>query len=154
MKNSGFTLIEILIAIAIMAILITFLVPNFLGIRIRARDARRKSDLSQMQKALELYKLDQNPQSYPPTGFYDASWCNQCWAQNYPDCSGNIYLRKFPCDPADPNSSPYIYYLNESDNLVYTLSACLENNQDTDRDAGAITECNDIGRESYTLTEP
>ena len=71
-RENGFTLIEILIAIAIVAILVSFMMPNFVGIRTRARDTRRKSDLSQIQKALELYKSDQNPPAYPAT---DAYWC-------------------------------------------------------------------------------
>src|SRR3989338_8407272 len=97
--KKGFTLIEILIVVSIIAILITFLVPNFVGIRTRARDTRRKSDLSQIQKALELYKSDQNPPAYPATGFFDSALCGSCWSSG--DCSGNsnIYMRKVPCDP-------------------------------------------------------
>ncbi|MDP2672104.1 MAG: type II secretion system protein, partial [Candidatus Daviesbacteria bacterium] len=50
----GFTLIELLVAIAIIGILSSFLLSNFVGVRQRARDGVRKSDLRQIQSALEL----------------------------------------------------------------------------------------------------
>ena len=71
LKPNGFTLIEILVVVAIVGILVTIVVSNFVGIRINARDARRKAELAQIQKALELYKSDQSPQAYPATGFND-----------------------------------------------------------------------------------
>src|SRR3989338_9309075 len=153
MKRKGFTLIEILIVVAIIAILVTLVVPNFLGIRIRARDAKRKSDLSQIQKALELYKSDQSPPTYPPSGFNEASNCNQCWSQDgWGVCTGNIYFKKFPCDPKDYANSPYYYNLDADDNLTYTLTSCLENGQDADRDAVPFSDCDVGGWQSYTIT--
>ena len=150
-KNYGFSLIEILIAVAIMAILVSVLAPNLLGVRMRARDGRRKSNLAEIQKAMELYKMDQNPQTYPNTGFLEFIPCNTCWSSEA-DCTGNIYMRKTPCDPAD--DSPYIYYLNTDDNLMYALSACLENQSDQDKDTDPVTECTDLSKESYTISEP
>lgn len=147
-KLFAFTLIEILIAVAIIAIIIAVVAPNFIGIRQRARDTRRKSDVGQIQKAIELYKADQNPPLYPADGFMD-SLCNQCWSQ-YPDCAGNVYMRKLPCDPL--SQQPYVYVLNESDNLRYFLAACLENSEDNDRDPLAADQCN--GQPSYSLAEP
>jgi general secretion pathway protein G len=61
MMKKGFTLIELLVVIAIIGMLSALLVPNFMGARERARDAQRKSDLKQIQKALEMYRQDQNP---------------------------------------------------------------------------------------------
>ena len=143
---------EILIVIAILAVLITFVVPNFVGARKRARDAVRKSDLSQIQKAMELYKSDQSPPSYPATGFFDSALCDTCWSSGG-NCSGNIYMRKVPCDPVW-TGSPYIYTLDPVDNSLYTLTACLENYGDIDQDATPVTECTDLGRLSYTINEP
>ena len=58
-KNiKGFTLVELLIVIAIIGVLSALLMANFIGVRQRARDAQRKSDLRQMQSALELYRSD------------------------------------------------------------------------------------------------
>ena len=52
-----------------------------------ARDAQRKGDLDQVQKALELYKNDQNPQTYPSRIDYQTVIV-----------SGG-YMKEFPIDP-------------------------------------------------------
>lgn len=59
----GFTLVELLISIAIMATLMAILLPNFMGARERARDAQKIQDLGAMKNALRLYYNDN--QSYP-----------------------------------------------------------------------------------------
>src|SRR5690348_7093470 len=61
--QKGFTLVELLIVIAIIGILSTLLMTNFIGVRQRARDAQRKADVRQIQSALELYRADNG--SYP-----------------------------------------------------------------------------------------
>lgn len=152
-ESRGFTLIEILIAIAIVAILVTFMMPNFIGIRIRARDTRRKSDLSQIQKALELYKSDQNPPAYPATGFFNSALCGICWSSTA-NCGGNIYMRNVPCDPQSAAPTPYIFTRDPDDSLKYSLSACLENASDPDEDPVTISECSGQSKKSYTVNEP
>src|SRR5258708_37539008 len=62
-KNSsflrqGFTLIELLIVIAIIGILSSLLFVNFSGARERARDSKRKTDLTEIKNALQLYYND------------------------------------------------------------------------------------------------
>lgn len=133
-KNSkkSFTLIELLVVIAIIGGLSALLVPNYMGARERARDAQRKSDLKQIQKALEMYKQDQNPPSYPNSlPPFDVCWSSE------PNCRGNIYMNKFP---ADPNGNSYSYQV-DNNNLTYTLCACLENKADPD----ANTICSACG---------
>jgi general secretion pathway protein G len=63
MKQKGFSLIELLVAIAIIAVLMALAVPNYLGARERARDSKKKSELSQLKTALRLYYNDY--QRYP-----------------------------------------------------------------------------------------
>jgi len=57
-KPYGFSLIELLVAIAVIATIIGLALPNFLGARTRARDARRKGELSQLKTAVQLYYND------------------------------------------------------------------------------------------------
>ena len=66
-SGAGFTLIELLVVIAIIGILTTFLVANFVGVKSRARDGQRKSDLRNIQAALEIYRSDKSvyPSSIP-----------------------------------------------------------------------------------------
>lgn len=55
MSKKGFTLLELLVVIAIIGILSTATVVNLNLAKAKARDARRLSDIVQIQRALELY---------------------------------------------------------------------------------------------------
>jgi prepilin-type N-terminal cleavage/methylation domain-containing protein len=63
-KNNAFTLIEVLVVIAILAGLVAILYPNFLDVRQKTRDTQRKNDLKQIQKALTLQEM-KTPPAYP-----------------------------------------------------------------------------------------
>lgn len=64
-KNSpSFTLIELLIVVAIIGILAAIAVPNFLNAQIRAKIARCEADLRACKSAVMMYQLDNN--AYPP----------------------------------------------------------------------------------------
>ena len=60
---AAFTLIELLIVVAIIAILAAIAVPNFLEAQVRAKVARAKTDMRTMTTALEQYHVDNN--GYP-----------------------------------------------------------------------------------------
>jgi len=53
--NKGFTLIELLVVIAIIGILATVVTTNLSSARMKGRDAKRLSDIKELQKALDLY---------------------------------------------------------------------------------------------------
>ena len=67
MRRSAFTLIELLIVVAIIGILAAIAVPNFLNAQIRAKIARCKSDLRAIGMGQEQYFLDNN--AYPPSHY-------------------------------------------------------------------------------------
>ena len=56
--TSGFTIVELLIVIVVIAILATITVVAYNGIQARARDAKRDSDIAYITKILELYYID------------------------------------------------------------------------------------------------
>ena len=120
-KSAGFTLIELLVAISIIGVLSSFLLANFVGVRQRARDGVRKSDLRQIQSALELYRSDQS--TYPNSPL--------------PSCGSSLtagnttYMQKIPCDPS--TSASYTYSVG-SGNTTYSIFACLENGNDAQVD--------------------
>lgn len=62
-KSLGFSLIELLVVISIIAIISAFTLPNFMGARDRARDSARIADMEGIKSALRLYYNDH--QSYP-----------------------------------------------------------------------------------------
>lgn len=155
MKKS-FTLIELLVVIAIIGMLSSFFLPNFMGARERARDTQRKNDLKQIQKALEMYKQDQQYPAYPtPTGARAANGLGTCGT---PFEGTSVYINKIPCDPQSIAPTPYYYYRNPDDTLKYTLCVCLENKADSD---GVTGNCHDtsykcsLGQgKKYVLNEP
>jgi len=141
-SQRGFTLIELLIVISIIGIVATLLMANFVGVRQRGRDAQRKSDLRQIQSALELYRADQG--SYPnPLPSCDTSLV----------VGSSTYMQKIPCDPI--NNAPYVYVYS-SDGTTYAIIACLENVNDSQKDTTSVSPCDTTGvsNTSFTLQNP
>ncbi len=62
----AFTLIELLIVVAIIGILAAIAVPNFLNAQVRAKVSRVEGDFRTLSTAIEMYYLDQN--AYMPYG--------------------------------------------------------------------------------------
>ena len=62
-NKKGFTLVELLVVVAIIGLLSTLAVVALGNARQKARDAKRVSDIKQVQTALELYFSDVG--SYP-----------------------------------------------------------------------------------------
>lgn len=147
----GFTLIELLVVIAIIGSLSALFLPNFMAARERARDSQRKSDLRQIQKALEMHKQDQSPTDFLVTANFPA--VNSCWSSGA-SCTGNVYMNKFPGDPNRTPSNNY-YYINNG-NLTYTLCACLENKADPDGTSANCAASYTCGTnpKSYVVTQP
>jgi prepilin-type N-terminal cleavage/methylation domain-containing protein len=55
--DDGFTLIELMVVVAILAVLIAITIPTYLGFRVRAQDARAKADLTHAAMAEEGFRL-------------------------------------------------------------------------------------------------
>jgi general secretion pathway protein G len=64
-KGKGFTLVELLVVVAILAILAAALLPKFLGYTDKAREAQIMADLSTMKSVVEIYAADVGAGKYP-----------------------------------------------------------------------------------------
>ena len=73
--NKAFTLIELLIVVAIIAILAAIAVPNFLEAQVRAKVSRVKADMRSIAMGLETYCVDYN--NFPPEDDANAQWAIQ-----------------------------------------------------------------------------
>lgn len=115
-KLKGFTLVELLVVLSIIAVLLGVLLVSFQGTRVTARDGRRKTDLELIRGALEMYRGD--------CGLYPSSltFGDSLVGPTGTPCSGNNYIARIPKDPLDPS---YNYYYAGSLN-VYTLCSYLE----------------------------
>jgi general secretion pathway protein G len=103
-RRSGFTLIEILVVIVVIAILATLVAPNVFQHVGAAKSATAKSQMEMLTTALDAYRLSNG--SYPSTeqglqALYERPSIDPPSNWNAP------YLRK-PV-PLDPWENPYIY---------------------------------------------
>jgi prepilin-type N-terminal cleavage/methylation domain-containing protein len=64
--NRGFTLVEILIVIAVIAILLGIIIPRFKGMQQEANETKAKAELKTLQTAVESWFMHETPQTYPP----------------------------------------------------------------------------------------
>ncbi len=69
-KTAGFTLVELLIVIVVIAILATISIVTYNGIQERAKDTERKSDIASIGKAMQLWTISTGkPFEQLTTGF-------------------------------------------------------------------------------------
>jgi prepilin-type N-terminal cleavage/methylation domain-containing protein len=85
--QKGFTLIELMIVISIIAILAAILIPNFLHARAESQTAACEGNLKQLATALEEYAVDNS-------GTYPADFPSLIAA------NAGVYLKVVPPDPA------------------------------------------------------
>ena len=117
-NNKGFTLIELLVVIAIIAILSTVVMAGLNSARLKGRDARRLSDIKQMQAAAELFfdSCGGYPNTFVTT---EATGCTS------PTTLGT-YMSLVPTPPT-PQATPngYVYTIG-ANRATYTLVFGLE----------------------------
>ena len=104
-RRSGFTLIEILVVIAVISLLAALVAPNIFRHVGTAKDAAARSQIEMLGAALDAYRLDNG--RYPTTAQgLDALWTEPA-AEPRPTNWRGPYLRK--AVPLDPWNNAYVF---------------------------------------------
>ena len=132
-KQKGFTLIELLVVIAIIGLLATLAVVALNNARAKSRDARRISDIKQIQTALEMYYNDAT--SYPTAlGTQIAT-------------GSNTHMVSVPSDPSGTGGG-YTYVYSGGGSSDYAITFQLESG------TGGFTAGSNITAAPSGLTQP
>jgi len=113
-RKGGFTLIELIVVIAIIAILTGIIITNLVGSKAKSRDAKRGSDLSQISLALEEYfdRCDQYPANI--TNLAQSGGCPS-------GVTLGTFITAIPNDPSSGNSYGYsVTGSPPTDYILYT----------------------------------
>lgn len=150
-KMKGFTFIELMVVISIMAILVGAGIVTYTGTNKRSRDARRKTDIEQVRSALEMYRADNG--SYPIQICADES----CPIEVVDLTELDNYLPKYPSDP--DGTTQYLYYPKNIQPVggvdkafAYCLYAVLE--QTTVDDLSGCTDIRPDSSGDYAVKNP
>ena len=100
----GFTIVEILVVIAVIAILIAIAIPSFSGVQAEAKQTRIQKDLQLLKIAIESYHRTYN--RFPEEKDYQTTLLN-----TIPKVIEENLLDPF----AEDNATLYKYYLSTSD---------------------------------------
>lgn len=117
--KQGFSLVELLVVLAVIAIISGISIFALNDVRIASRDARRKADMETIRSALELYKSDCG--SYPVS----LSGGSSLTGPSGSPCAGNVYMQTVP---SDPTSGSYLYIRGTA---VTTYNLCVRLEQGT-----------------------
>jgi type II secretion system protein G len=132
---SGFTLIELILVMAIIGILAVIGIGSFTQAMTKSRDTQRKNDLNQIAKALESFNNDVG--RYPKVNAGEMT----CPDENGDevDCDGNIYAyigdtksKYMSGVPSDPTAGRIYVYVPGAGYGSFVLYTALENTEDRD----------------------
>lgn len=114
----GFTIIELLVVMAIIAMLTSVVLVVMTDLQAKSRDTRRMEDVREIQKALSLYYVDGNrfPQAASPVTITGSDSFSTTLVN-----SGAI-----SAVPADPVSPDFDYTYQATTSASYAITFCLE----------------------------
>lgn len=106
-SQAGFTLLEVMVVIVILGILASLVVPNLMGNKDKADRQKAVSDITALESALDMYRLDNNryPSSDQGLQALIAKPVIAPVPHSYPE---EGYIRRLPRDPWN-NDYQYLY---------------------------------------------
>jgi len=104
-KQRGFSLLEIMVVIVIMGLLVAVVAPNVLQNQDRAMVEKARADISVLEQALDMYKLDNHV--YPTTDQGLQALVKRPDTGPTPkNYRSNGYIKRLP---EDPWGNPYVF---------------------------------------------
>ncbi len=121
--RKGFTLIELLTVMAVLALLSVVILVSLNNARVKARDARRKTEMRQIYTAMLMY-FDTN-NTYPIYSANDVCsiTVGACSSLLYPTSIGT-FLVSMPKDPT--NNTTYYYRIKANTSSTFCVIATIE----------------------------
>ncbi len=120
-SGAGFTLLELLLVIAIVGILSSVTVTNLSQLKAKARDANRISDVEQIQKVVEIYFDDHG--EYPNTPCYGLPAIVICSSALNPGVWISDLNMTLPNDPIHGQEGHISDYTDDVHSYIFTRSA-------------------------------
>ncbi|MFN3699747.1 MAG: type II secretion system protein, partial [Dictyoglomus sp.] len=125
-REKGFTLIELMVVIVIIAILAAVALPNFMGATERARESAVRSAIKTIQTALEMYATDN--QGYYPSNITDLQSGNYLPGGKFPNNPSTNQSYSFNNNQSTEDAYRIVYTVAQ-DNTAYTLTGYKKDNQ-------------------------
>lgn len=107
----GFTLIELVVVISILAILAAALIPRVTSRMAAARDSRRLADITTIKNALDQYYIDKAAYPAPTANANFGNWDVSHDGDFVPDLVSKGYLPEAAKDPMNDDTYHYRYYV-------------------------------------------
>lgn len=142
--EQGFSLIELLVVLSIIAVISGISMFALNDVRISSRDAKRKADLETIRSAIEIYKSDcgSYPLNVPSSGTTLAGPAGST-------CVGNTYMQTVPTEPTGGN---YVY--RRISNTTYEICTRLEQGTGTQSCGNPPTSTCASGTCNFKVTNP
>ena len=103
LRRKGFTLVEIMIVVAIIGLLAAIAIPNFIKARQTAEKQACIANLKQIQGGIQVWALDSNKTSTDAPATSDIT---PNYIKSWPKCKGTAYVipATVDTDPVCPNN--------------------------------------------------
>ncbi len=133
-SNRGFTLIELMIVVAIVGILAAIAIPNFYGMQKRAKTTEAKSNLGQLWTLQEAYHAENETYAGPSS---------QLAAGTYDGTTGWAELGFYP-----KGTTRYMYEIVSASNTAFVARASGDIDGDGTNDVWSIDEVGDLSHDT------
>ena len=158
--SQGFTMIELLVVVAIIGMMTAVVAVNSNAARVQSRDAKRKADLALVAGALQIYYSEQRKYPSAPMG----DWSGALQTALFPtDAAKPRYMSLWPTDPTGTDGimgKGFVYQTNQANivalnnlpaDALYILDVTLEG-KDTPTNSTTAINCANSADPNFYLS--